>query len=60
MKKETFIFDALSTILLAPGQKIRKQTTAILIEIPVRVYDGNTSVELIRINDFYVREEGRH
>jgi hypothetical protein len=60
MKKETFIFDTLSTILLAPVQKIQKRANAIHVEIPVRVYEGNASVEFIRINDFEVCEDRRH
>jgi len=60
MKKATFIFGTPSIILLLPGQEIQKHATAINTEIPVRVYDGNTSVELIRINDFEACEEGRH
>ena len=39
---------------------MKKGTFAITIEIPVRVCDGNTSVELIRINDFEFFGDRRH
>lgn len=47
-------------ILLLPGQKIHKRATAINTEIPVREYDGNTSEEFFRINDFEFFEERRN
>ncbi len=60
MEEATFIFGNLSIILLLPGQENQKQATAINTEIPVRVHDGNTSVESIRINEFEVYEDRRH
>ena len=58
MKKGTFIIGVLFIILFLSGQEIQEEAIAINIEVPVRVYNGNTFVKGLRINDFEVFEEG--
>jgi hypothetical protein len=39
-------------------QEIQEEATAINIEVPVRVYDGNKFVENLNIKDFIIYEDG--
>jgi len=58
MRKGTFIIGVLLIILFLSGQEIQEKATAINIEVPVRVYDGNKFVENLAIDDFEVYEDG--
>lgn len=49
------------TILVLPplaAQEIQHEAVAINIEVPVRVYKGNTFIDSLTINDFEVYEDG--
>ena len=59
MKKGTFIIGVLFIILFLSGQEIQEKATAINIEVPVRVYDGNKFVENLNIKDFVIYEDGK-
>ena len=64
MKKGTFIIGVLLLILFLPGQEIQEQeiqekATAINIEEPVRVFDGNKFVDNLNIKDFVIYEDGK-
>ena len=43
----------------APSQQLSHTTTAINVEVPVRVYQGDTFVDHLTINDFEVFENGK-
>lgn len=58
MKKGTFIIGILILILFLSGQEIQEKATAVNIEVPVRVYDGNEFVEGLTIKDFIIYEDG--
>jgi VWFA-related protein len=58
MKKGAFILGALFLFLFLSGQEIQEKATAINIEVPVRVYDGNRFVENLTIKDFELYEDG--
>lgn len=59
MRKGIFIIGVLSIILFLPGQEIQEKATAINIEVPVRVYDGNKFVDDLTIKDFIIYEDGK-
>jgi hypothetical protein len=50
---------ALSFASALPAQVLRHETTTINIEIPVRVFKGNTFVDNLTIADFEVYEDGK-
>ena len=58
MKKGPFIIGILILIIFLPGQEVQEKATAINIEVPVRVYDGNKFVENLTIKDFELHENG--
>jgi len=58
MKKGTFIIGILFLILFLSGQEIQEKATAVNIEVPVRVYDGNKFVGNLTIEDFIIYEDG--
>lgn len=47
-------------ILFLPGHEIRKRETSIIRQIPSRGYEGSTSEEFFRINDFGFFEKRRN
>jgi hypothetical protein len=59
MKKGTFAFGLLFLFLFMSGQEIQEKATAVNIEVPVRVYDGNKFVDNLTINDFIIYEDGK-
>ena len=58
MKKGTFIIGIFFLILFLSGQEIQEEAIAINIEVPVRVFKGDTFVDNLTIDDFEVYEEG--
>ena len=59
MRKGNFLFGILFLILFSFGQEIQEQATAINIEVPVRVFKGNTFIDNLTIDDFEIFEEGK-
>lgn len=59
MRKGIFIIGVLSIMLFLPGQEIQEKATAVNIEVPVRVYDGNKFVANLTIKDFIIYENGK-
>ena len=58
MKKGTFIIGILFLILFLSAQEIQEQVTAINIEVPVRVFKGNSFIDNLTMDDFEDYEEG--
>lgn len=58
MRKGTFIIGILLLISFLPGQEIQEEAIAINIEVPVRVYKGDTFVDDLKIEDFEIYEDG--
>ena len=58
MKKGTSIIGILFSILFLSGKEIQEEAIAVNIEVPVRVFKGNTFVGNLSIDDFEVYEEG--
>ncbi len=50
---------AVSSAAVLPAQVLRHETTTINIEIPVRVFKGDTFVDNLTIADFEVYEDGK-
>ncbi|MGZ5423662.1 MAG: VWA domain-containing protein, partial [Candidatus Aminicenantales bacterium] len=53
------LFMILAASGLAAAQEIQHETRAIAVEVPVRVFKGNTFVDHLSISDFEVYEDGR-
>ncbi len=58
MKKGTFIIGILFLILFLSGQEIQEEAIVINIEVPVRVFKGDTFIDNLIIDDFEVYEYG--
>ena len=58
MKKGTFIIGILFLILFLSGQEIQEEAIAINIEVPVRVFKGDTFIDNLTIDDFEIYEDG--
>jgi VWFA-related protein len=58
MKKTALIFTLLWLCLSVFAQQIQEESVVINIEVPVRVFDGDTFVENLTIDDFEVYEDG--
>jgi VWFA-related protein len=58
MKKGTFIIGILIIILFLSGQEIQEEAMAINIEVPVRVFKGDTFIDNLTIDDFEIYEDG--
>jgi hypothetical protein len=59
MRRGNFVIGILFLILFSFGQEIQEQATAINIEVPVRVFKGNTFIDNLTIDDFEIFEEGK-
>jgi hypothetical protein len=63
MDKKSFRFFliilAVSSAAVLPAQVLRHETTTINIEIPVRVFKGDTFIDNLTISDFEVYEDGK-
>jgi VWFA-related protein len=59
LKKSILIIGALSLSLSVFSQQLSHETLVINIEVPVRVFKGNTFVENLTIDDFEVYEDGK-
>jgi hypothetical protein len=59
MKKGTFIICILLLILFLPGQEIQEEAIAINVEVPVRVFKGNTFIDNLTMEDFEIYEDGK-
>jgi VWFA-related protein len=58
-KRIICLFMILAAAGLAAAQEIQHETRAIAVEVPVRVFKGNTFVDHLTISDFEVYEDGR-
>ncbi|MBN1272942.1 MAG: hypothetical protein JXB26_11800 [Candidatus Aminicenantes bacterium] len=58
MKKACFVLMVFFFSILAGTQELQHETTAVNIEVPVRVFDGDTFVDFLTIADFEVYEDG--
>jgi len=59
MRKGIFIIGFLFLILFLSGQEIQEEAIAINIEVPVRVFKGDTFIDNLLIDDFEVYENGK-
>ena len=59
MQKVIFLVCVMALTLALLAQEIQHETTAINIEVPVRVYDGKRFVENLTLKDFEVYEDGK-
>lgn len=59
MRKGIFIMDILFLILFLPGQEIQEEAIAINVEVPVRVFKGNTFIDNLTMEDFEIYEDGK-
>ena len=63
MEKTTFrlflLVLAVSSTAVLPAQVLRHETTTINIEVPVRVFKGETFIDNLTIADFEVYEDGK-
>ena len=48
-----------SVCLVFSTQQIQEQSVVINVEIPTRVFDGNTFVDNLTIDDFEIYEDGK-
>ncbi len=58
INKAFLIFACLFLVLSQQAQEIQHEAVAVNIEVPVRVYDGTTFIDTLRIDDFEVYEDG--
>lgn len=58
MKKGILIISILFLILFTSGQELQHEAIAVNIEVPVRVFKGDTFVDNLTIDDFEIYEEG--
>lgn len=58
MKKSFVLFSIFFLCLSVFAQQIQEESVVINIEVPVRVFDGNTFVENMTIDDFELYEDG--
>ena len=58
MKKVFLLVAALVTSITLFSQQIIQEALVVNIEVPVRVYKGNSFVESLTINDFEILEDG--
>jgi hypothetical protein len=58
MKHSCFFFCTLLLFISVFSQEIQEESFVVNIEVPVRVYDGNTFVGDLSIDDFEVLEDG--
>ncbi len=58
MKKLIFFIVFIALALIPIAQEIQHETGVVNIEVPVRVFKGNTFIENLTIDDFEVYEEG--
>jgi VWFA-related protein len=59
MRKGTFIIGILFLILFLPGQELQEEAIAINVEVPVRVFKGNTFIDNLTMEDFEIYEDGK-
>ena len=59
MKKQIIIILLVSACFVFSTQQIQEQSVVINVEIPTRVFDGNTFVDNLSIDDFEIYEDGR-
>ncbi|MFC2161749.1 hypothetical protein ACFLRX_08880 [Acidobacteriota bacterium] len=58
MRKQTILFAILVFSLTLFAQEIQEEAVAINIEVPTRVFRGNTFIDNLTIDDFEVYEDG--
>jgi len=58
MKKHTILLAILVLGLALFAQEIQEEAVAVNIEVPVRVYKGNTFIDNLTIDDFEIYEDG--
>jgi len=59
MKKQILLILLVSGCLVFATQQIQEQSVVINVEIPTRVFDGNTFVDNLTIADFEIYEDGK-
>ena len=59
MKKQFFLLLLASVCLVFSTQQIQEQSIVINVEVPTRVFDGNTFVDNLTIDDFEIYEDGK-
>ncbi len=59
MKKQIFIILIASLCFTFSSYQIQEETLVINVEVPVRVFEGNTFVDDLTIEDFEVYEDGK-
>ena len=59
MKKFSILMTILLLCLPVFAQQIQEESVVINIEVPVRVFDGDTFVENLTIDDFEIYEDGK-
>lgn len=59
MKKQILLILLVSGCLVFATQQIQEQSVVINVEIPTRVFDGNTFVDNLTIDDFEIYEDGK-
>jgi VWFA-related protein len=59
MKKCIFILGIIALVCLLTAQELQHEAVAVNIEVPVRVYRGDTFVDSLTIDDFEIFEEGK-
>ncbi len=58
MKKLFLAIGIISICITSISQDIQHETITINIEVPIRVYDGDTFIDNLTLNDFEVYEDG--
>ena len=58
MKKSFLAIGILAVCIASTSQEIQHEAVAINIEVPVRVFKGDTFIDSLTINDFEVYEDG--
>ncbi|MFC2168444.1 hypothetical protein ACFLRW_05605 [Acidobacteriota bacterium] len=59
MKKQILVILLASFCLVFSAHQIQEQSIVINVEIPTRVFDGNTFVDNLTIDDFEIYEDGQ-
>jgi hypothetical protein len=58
MKKQFRVVVLITLALVFQGQELRHATGVVNVEVPVRVFDGDTFIDSLALADFEVREDG--
>jgi len=59
MKKQIILILLVSVCFVFSAQQIQEESVVINVEVPTRVFDGNTFVDNLTINDFELYEDGK-